>query len=165
MSENLEALTDLERAEVSGLRERVDRLRIFLTNHPSPKVDAPLSEWHNFLFSMKMISGNTSNDMSLVACLRAKQYLCRQLAMFPFDVSEKPQGASGLDIDERTIDNKRVIGEVKSTTPYAKNDFGSAQKKSFLADFRKLNAAEAEYKFLFVTDETYLRNHKTPLSN
>lgn len=73
--------------------------------------------------------------------------------MLPFDVSEKPQGASGLDIDERTIDNKRVIGEVKSTTPYAKNDFGSAQKKSFLADFRKLNAAEAEHKFLFVTDE------------
>lgn len=73
--------------------------------------------------------------------------------MQPFDVAFKPQGAPGLDIDAKTIDGERVVGEIKTTTPYHGHDLGAAQKLTFVKDFRKLEEAVAVHKFFFVTDE------------
>src|SRR5271166_4986649 len=74
--------------------------------------------------------------------------------MRPFDVGLKPQGAPGLDIDEQTIDGRRVVAEIKTTTPYSLTDLGSQQRASFVGDFKKLNAAAADLKFFFVTDRS-----------
>jgi hypothetical protein len=104
------------------------------------------------LVGIKEIVGNASNDLSLVATLMAKEHLYRMLPMQPFDAALKPQGASGLDIDECTVDGERVVAEIKTTSPYRPNDLGAAQKASFVRDFAKLRAAEAKHKFFFVTD-------------
>jgi hypothetical protein len=78
------------------------------------------------LSGIKEIVGNASNDLSLVATLMAKEHLYRMLPMQPFDAALKPQGASGLDIDECTVDGERVVAEIKTTSPYRPNDLGAA---------------------------------------
>ncbi len=106
---------------------------------------------------MKEITGNASNGMSFVAALMAKDYLYRVLPMQSFDAAAKAQGAPGLNIDERTVDGSRVIGEIKTTTPYMGNDLGAQQKVTFKKDFEKLNNTQADYKFFFVTDPMTFR--------
>jgi len=105
-----------------------------------------------YLARMKEIQGNTDNGVSLVACLMAKEYLNRDLDMIPFDAAAKPQGAPGLDIDERTTAGARVVAEIKTTVPYGTNDLGAAQKNSFERDFAKLNAALGSNRYFFVTE-------------
>ncbi len=41
-----------------------------------------------------------------------------------------------------------------STTPYKIADLGAQQRTSFEKDFAKLNAANAELKYFFLTDKT-----------
>src|SRR5205823_6197071 len=70
------------------------------------------------------------------------------------DISAKPQGAAGLDLDFYTSEGKRVIGEIKTTVPYsgAKGNLGENQNTSINGDFAKLNRTVADHKFFFATD-------------
>lgn len=107
------------------------------------------------LTQLKEIQGNSSNDVSLVACLLAKRYLADRFDIGNFDAAAKPQGAPGLDIDLVTSDGIHIIGEIKTTVPYsgARDDLGANQKASFQKDFEKLNKTDADRKFFFVTDD------------
>jgi hypothetical protein len=84
----------------------------------------------------------------------AKNYLAQRFDIKEFDISIKPQGAPGLDIDLKTANDERIIGEIKTTVPYsgAKSDLGAKQKETFKHDFDKLNTTAAHHKFFFVTD-------------
>ncbi len=84
----------------------------------------------------------------------AKDYLAKKFRLHPFDAAAKAQGAPGLDIDVQTLDGQRVIGEIKTTTPYLPNDFGAQQRSAFEKDFEKLTTTAADHRFLFVTDRT-----------
>ena len=95
------ALTRREREAVKGILDRIATLAIFLKESPPDQLDA--STLYTYLARMKEIQGNTDNGVSMVACLMAKEYLNQSLEMNPFDVAAKPQGAPGLDIDERTM--------------------------------------------------------------
>ena len=57
-----------------------------------------------------------------------------------------------MDIDLETKDGRRVIGEIKTTTPYNGPDFGAQQRKSFERDFAKLSEARADHRYMFVTE-------------
>jgi len=133
---------------------KIAALKEFLNAEPIPDLNTPIDNWLRYLTTMKGIAGNASNAMSFVAAVMAKRYLHQTLSMQPFDVAVKAQGAPGLDIDARTLDGKRVIGEIKTTTPYKGSDLGAQQKTTFRKDFDKLQHGAAEYKFFFVTDET-----------
>ncbi len=139
---------------LNALVSRLQQLIKFLAKEKSPSHVTSLQEWHRYLAAMKSIVGNASNDMSFVAALMAKDYLCTVLPMADFDVGLKAQGAPGLDIDERTVDGRRVIAEIKTTTPYGEYDLGAQQKAMFKKDFSKLNAASADLKYFFVIDRT-----------
>jgi hypothetical protein len=144
-------LTPREREAVQGMLDRITTLARFLAQGPVPE-NADSGVLYRYLARMKEIQGNTDNGVSLVACLMAKEYLTRHLDMQPFDVAAKPQGAAGLDIDQRTTAGARVVGEIKTTMPYGANDLGNAQRSMFEKDFRKLNAAAAVHRFFFVTE-------------
>lgn len=134
------------------LEFKLNDLCKFLASRDIPTHPTAPEDWFIYLSQIKKLVRNASNDLSFVAALMAKGYLYSKLAMVPFDVGTKPQGAAGLDIDEQTTDGRRVVAEIKTTTPYKIKDFGSNQKVAFTKDFAKLNAAEAQLKFLFVTD-------------
>lgn len=144
-------LTLNERRAVKAILDRIVALARFLEESPIPE-DLDSAVLYSYLARMKEIQGNTDNGVSLVACLMAKEYLNGHLDMEPFDVAAKAQGAAGLDIDARTRAGARVVAEIKTTMPYGADDLGSAQKTAFEKDFRKLNAAAAGRRFLFLTE-------------
>ena len=141
---------DRERREFDALRERLQRLVDALSAAPLPESD--VDAWFRILIQLRTIQGNASNDLSFVACVLARDYLCQHCDIAPFDVAEKPQNAAGIDIDVRTREGARVIAEVKTTVPYAPNDFGAAQASSIKKDLDKLRRADADRKFFFLTD-------------
>ena len=146
-------MTDSEARSISAIADNVERLRRFFHDVEAPSSGAPPDEWLRYLVAMKRTMGNTSNWLSYVACLLAKSYLHANLQMAEFDVSLKPQGAPGLDIDAMKVKGERVVAEIKTTIPYNQSRLGAAQLASFRKDFDKLSSAVAEHKFLFVTDE------------
>jgi hypothetical protein len=141
----------LEQNALAGIAARTSRLADYLARTRTPSQDSPIGDWLSFLSGMKAIVGNSDNDVSLVATILARDWLCAQLPMRWFDAVAKAQNAPGLDVDEQTASGERVVGELKTTEPYKVTDFGSAQIDSIRKDFVKLNAAEAAHRFFFVT--------------
>jgi hypothetical protein len=149
-------MTPGEQGYLHKLAKRLITLQNFL-NSLDVKDDLAIDQWFEWLAQIKEIQGNSNNDISFTACLMAKAYLIREFGEIDdFDVSAKPQGAPGLDIDIQTRAGKRIIGEIKTTVPYsgARSDLGAQQKDAFQKDFAKLNNTPADYKYFFVTDAT-----------
>jgi hypothetical protein len=144
--------TQNEETYLAALRARIEEVAQFFEQRPLPSAGTPARGWYAYLSGLKAILGNASNALSFVATLMAKEYLCHTLPMRPFDVALKPQGAPGLDIDELTVDGRRVIAEIKTTSPYHANDLGAQQKAAFERDLCKLARMPADHRFLFVTD-------------
>ena len=111
-------------------------------------------EIFRFFNNIKEIMGNFNTDVSFISCLMAKDYLYGQFNLGNFDVSEKSQSAPGPDIEVYTVEGKKIIAEIKSTNPYKDNDFGSQQIDSLRNDFSKLKNSSADYKYMFVTNES-----------
>ncbi len=146
---------ELAKNEADGLEqvaERIDRLREFLATQQPPGNHASPQTWFVYLTAIKTILGNSSNDLSFVSCLMAREYLGARFPLVPFDVAAKPQGANGLDIDAWTTTGERIIGEIKTTSPYHPTRFGAAQMTSLRKDFAKLQRNDADHTFMFVTD-------------
>ena len=150
-------LTLNEQTTLEAIRKKFTALCGYLAESTQPP-NEDLDGWFEFIAGFHRLQGNVSIDQSFVATLLAKQYL---LGLFPtssLDAADKPQGAHCLDIDIMTHEGQRIIGEIKTTVPYAieHNDLDAQQRTSFRNDFEKLNREEADHKFFFVTDrDTY----------
>ena len=150
-------LTLKEQTALETIREKFIALCHYLAESTQPPSE-DLDGWFEFIAGFNRLQGNVSIDQSFVATLLAKRYLLDRFPISSFDAADKPQGAPGLDIDIVTDEGQRIIGEIKTTVPYAieRNDLGAQQKTSFRKDFDKLNKEEADRKLFFVTDrDTY----------
>lgn len=116
------------------------------------KTDASIQEQFRFWSELKRILGNFHNDISFLASMQAKSFLEERFGEIAEDMGSKAQGAPGLDIDITLHDGRRIIAEIKTTVPYAPG-FGAQQKTMIKKDLDKLRAADADYKFMMVTDE------------
>jgi len=97
--------------------------------------------------------GNLDNDVSLLACLRAKRQLARLHGALECDVSTKHQNAAGVDIETRTPAGDTILAEVKTMRPVGPGgDFGANQAKQVRQDLERLRRSEARYKYFCVTD-------------
>jgi hypothetical protein len=138
-----------EKVMLSEIHAKINRLKqdlIPLNFESMENVDL-----QRIMYQIKGILGNFNNDLSFLACLKAKEFLQDKFTEIKFDAAAKAQGAPGLDIDI-IVEGERLIAEIKTTTPYGENDFGSAQRDAFRKDFSKLKLATAKYKFIFVTE-------------
>jgi hypothetical protein len=154
--------TSNERDAIAKVSERVQRLRLFFAQNAPPAESATPEEWFGYLARFKDELGNFNNDVSLMATLMAKQYLEAHLDMVPFDAAKKAQGAPGLDIDQRTRSDERVVAEIKTTHPYKPDDLGAKQAESFMQDDTNLASADAQHKFFFVADSKTFEVLKKP---
>jgi len=145
-------LTSEEAEYFEAIFDRVQQMREFLSEHQTPQLENSRG-WYSFLATLKAIQGNLNNDISFVATVMAKEFLYQRFDIYSFDAAKKPQGAPGLDIDVRTKGGLRIIGEIKTTYPYKSDDLGAQQKETFKRDFEKLNSADADEKFFFVTEQ------------
>jgi hypothetical protein len=153
-------LTAAEQRYCEAIARRIDRIRQLLVDKTLGDPDSP-TLWYEFLSELRDIQGNASNDLSFVATLLAKRYLAQHFRI-SFCAAEKPQGAPGIDIDCRTTTGERIVGEIKTTKPYQSADFGAQQAAMFKKDFAKLSAAEAQHKFLLVTEPRAFEVLKKP---
>lgn len=137
--------------EIEKIKIKLSKLKEYINNNSFEELN--YEDLFSYMLSLKSIIGNYNNDISALACLMAKDYILNNLEIKgDFNVLLKPQGAPGFDIDEMTIDGKRVIGEIKTTVPYKGTDFGAMQKLSIDKDIDKLLNETAEYKYFFVTN-------------
>jgi len=149
-------LTRGEMDHLSVLALKLQELRLYLgTNILTPEsLDSRI--WYQHLVGIKRIVGNLNNDVSFVASLMAKEFLQLHHNLDVLDCSSKSQSAPGLDIDIRTLEEERIIGEIKTTISYKKDDLGSQQKTTFFKDFDKLASKQADFKYFFLTErETF----------
>jgi len=153
-------LTPREQKYCDEIADRIDRVRAMLVERTLDRQGSPVA-WYDFLSALKQIQGNASNDLSFIATLLAKHYLADR-HQTSFCAAEKPQGAPGIDIDVTTAQGERVVGEIKTTVPYQVVDFGAQQAAMFKKDFAKLLAADAKYKYLFVTEPAAFEVLKKP---
>ncbi len=145
------SLTPGEKQHLDGIWSKIERLRDYLATR-SARRPADDGEWYERLVGAKRILGNYDNDVSFVGTLMAKRFLHQRHPSLILDVSLKPQGASGLDIDAVTPEGERVIAEIKTTIPYGDADLGAQQRSMFYNDFEKLAATEALFKYFIVTE-------------
>ena len=138
---------------IEGLSNKMEKIRGFLSdNMVSDFSDKGVVEQYESLKGFRRIIGNIDNDLSFLGCLLIKEFLIQSHSFYELNMALKPQGSPGLDVDETTIDGKRVIGELKTTYPYQENDLGANQKSNFIKDFEKLQQNVADYKYFFVTE-------------
>lgn len=104
------------------------------------------------LVAVKQLQRNIHNDMSMLACILAKEYLTSRHHLRPYCAIGKHQNSPGLDVDCGTMSGQRVVAEIKTTTPAGDEDFGSAQYDEIEKDLDRLRSTEAKHKYFFVTD-------------
>ena len=142
-----------ERLELISSLKKIDDLKEFLYSNNLDKDDIDICKLYKYFNKIKDILGNFNTDISYVSCLMAKDYLSSQFDLNNFDVSEKSQSASGIDIVVYTKDSQKIIAEIKTTSPYKITDFGANQIYSLRTDFDKLKNTKADFKFMFVTNQ------------
>lgn len=145
------SLTNKEKERLAAVKHKLSSVSELLNNAELTDTSS-LSDWLKCLNELKNIVGNAHNDLGVVACLMAKDYLSRKLPMRPYDAVAKAQGAPGLDIDEETIHGQRVIGEIKTTGAYGHKDIRGPQVNAIRKDLQRLQATPSEFKFFFVAD-------------
>ena len=153
--------SDQELTQMKDIQHRLSQVRSHLSENEFPSI-TEISAWYSFLAKIKFIQGNFNNDISFLATLMAKKYLEERYGLQNFDAAEKPQGAAGIDIDVRLPDGRRLIAEIKTTSPYKPNDLGAQQKAMFENDFTKLADAGAEIKLFLLTEQATFYLMKKP---
>jgi len=148
-------ITKNENEYFKNIYLRLCQLKEFLITKELPTSYSP-ENWYAYLNEIKTIQGNSNNDVSFIATMMAKDYLERKFEISSFDAAQKSQGAPGLDIDLFLSDGRRLVAEIKTTSPYKVNDLGAQQKATFIKDFDKLLCANAQIKLFMVTErKTY----------
>ncbi len=142
---------------IKKLSDKMDRTKDFL--FAEGVADLPkkslLTQFETLNQFRKMI-GNINSDLNFLGCLMIKKYLEMHYSFGELNIALKPQGFPGFDIDERTVDEKRIIGELKTAYPNSENDLGANQRNHFIRDFEKLQKTIADHKYFFVTEpKTY----------
>lgn len=145
-------LINNEKSELIKSLKKIDNLKEFLYSNDIDKDD--IYKLYKYFNKIKDILGIFNTDISYISCLMAKEYLSSRFDLNNFDVSEKSQSAPGIDIVVYTKDSQKIIAEIKTTIPYKITDFGANQIDSLRKDFAKLKNTEANFKFMFVTEES-----------
>jgi len=145
-------LTKNEQEKINEISSKLKRISVYIEENVS-NTDQEIEHIFKVITGLKSIQGNINNDSSFIATLLAKKYLYEKYQEATFDASDKAQGAPGLDIDFRKTDGCRIIGEIKTTFPYKKNDFGANQQENILNDLRKLRSENAGEKYFFLTEK------------
>lgn len=151
--ENNNKLSNEEIDYIESLSKKIDQVRAFLTDDvPSNFANEDVIEQYEAMKGFRRIMGNIDNDLSFLGCLLIKEFLNQRHSFSELNMALKPQGSPGLDVDEKTTNGKRIIGELKTTYPYKENDLGANQKNTFMKDFEKLQQNVADIKYFFVTE-------------
>lgn len=95
---------------------------------------------------LKTVMGNIHGNIHFLARYAAYSFLKEKHGV-EIDL-DKPEGQSGLDIEE-----EEIVGEIKTTIPYPDNDFGAKQRDGITEDLERLEESFVKHKYFFVIDD------------
>jgi len=145
-------IKDGELQYLAKISNKINNAKNYLNSYSLDRNSSDFKYWYDFLNNLKKIFGNFNNDISFISSMMVKEFLFLNHNIKPYNIELGSQNAPGIDIDTETSEGERIIAEIKSTTPYKKNDLGAQQKKTFFKDFAKLKECEADYKYFFLTE-------------
>lgn len=106
--------------------------------------------------TVKDLLGNLSSIINFLALQKAKLFLEKNFNQELPGVLLKDINTPGWKINCILNDGKRIVAEAKTTTPTGRS-FGSKQREEISKVLDKLKSADADYKYLFVTNEETAR--------
>ena len=95
---------------------------------------------------LKTVMGKIHGNIHFLARYAAYSFLKEKHGV-EIDL-DKPEGQSGLDIEE-----EEIVGEIKTTIPYHDNDFGAKQRDGITEDLERLEESFVKHKYFFVIDD------------
>lgn len=141
-----------EQADFNEISNRINNVKNYLNKRNTSYSISDLDEMIEDFVKVKDMLGSFGSVINFLTLQKAKLFLEKKFNQSVPDVLLKDVNTPGIKIDFILNNGKRVIAEAKTTTPTGRS-FGTKQREEISKVLNKLKSVEAEYKFLFVTNE------------
>ena len=141
-----------EQADFYEISNRINKVKEYLNDRNTSYSISELGNMIEDFINVKDTLGNLGSVINFLTLQKAKIYLEKKFNQSVPDVLLKDVNTPSMKIDFILNNGKRVIAEAKTTTPTGKT-FGAKQREEISKVLNKLKSKEAEYKYLFVTNE------------
>ena len=145
-----------EQDDFIEISKRLIKVRDYLNNSYSSYSISDLDDMLEDFINVKDLLGNLGSVINFLTLQKAKLFLEKKFNQNIPDILLKDVNTPGMKINFSLNNGKRVIAEAKTTTPIGQT-FGSKQREEISKVLDKLICSEADYKYLFVTNEDTAR--------
>ncbi len=145
-----------EQADFNEISTRINKVKEYLNKRNTSYSISDLSDMISDFITVKDTMGNLGSIINFLTLQKAKVYLEKKFNQDLPDVLLKDINTPGWKINCILKDGKRIIAEAKTTTPTGRT-FGSKQRDEISKVLEKLKSVDADFKYLFVTNEETAR--------
>lgn len=145
-----------EQADFNEISARINKVKKYLNKRNTSYLISDLSDMIEDFITVKDLLGNLGSIINFLALQKAKLFLEKNFNQELPGVLLKDINTPGWKINCILNDGKRIVAEAKTTTPTGRS-FGSKQREEISKVLDKLKSADADYKYLFVTNEETAR--------
>lgn len=145
-----------EQADFNEISNRLNKVKDYLNDRNTSYSISELENMIEDFISVKDTLGNLGSIINFLTLQKAKLFLEKKFYQELPGVLLKDINTPGWKINYILSDGKRIVAEAKSTTPTGRT-FGSKQREEISKVLDKLKSIDADYKYLFVTNEETAR--------
>ena len=145
-----------EQADFIEISNRLKKVKEYLSEKSTSYSISNIDNMLKDLITIKDSLGNLGSIINFLTLQKGKDFLEKKFNQNLPDILLKDINSPGWKINCILNNGKRIIAEAKTTTPTG-SSFGSKQREEILKVLTKLKSVEAEYKYLFVTNEDTAR--------
>ena len=145
-----------EQADFNEISNRINKVKEYLNNRNTSYSISDIGDIIEDLITIKDSLGNLGSIINFLALQKAKLFLEKKFNQELPGILLKDINTPGWKINFILRDGKRIVAEAKTTTPNGKT-LGSKQREEISKVLDKLKSIDADYKYLFVTNEETAR--------
>lgn len=145
-----------EQADFNEISNRINKVKDYLNDRNTSYSISELGNMIEDFITVKDSLGNLGSIINFLTLQKAKLFLEKKFNQELPGVLLKDINTPGIKIDFILNNGKRIIAEAKTTTPTGRS-FGSKQREEISKILDKLKSVDADYKYLFVTNEETAR--------
>ena len=145
-----------EQADFNEISNRINKVKDYLNDRNTSYSISDIGDIIEDLITIKDSLGNLGSIINFLTLQKAKLFLEKKFNQELPGVLLKDINTPGWKINYILSDGKRIVAEAKSTTPTGRT-FGSKQREEISKVLDKLKSIDADYKYLFVTNEETAR--------
>lgn len=145
-----------EQADFNEISNRLNKVKDYLNDRNTSYSISELGNMIEDFISVKDTLGNLGSIINFLTLQKAKLFLEKKFNQELPGVLLKDINTPGWKINCILNDGKRIVAEATTTTPTGRS-FGSKQREEISKVLDKLKSIDADYKYLFVTNEETAR--------